>query len=80
MILGIPMVYVCSQSGWIVAEVGRQPWTIQDLLPVQAAASAVASGNIYATLSIFFILFTVLLIAELRIMFNQINKGPEKIS
>ena len=80
MILGIPMVYVCSQSGWIVAEVGRQPWTIQDLLPVQAAASAVPPGNIYATLAIFFILFTLLLVAELRIMFNQINKGPEKIS
>lgn len=80
MILSVPMVYICSQSGWIVAEVGRQPWTIQDLLPVQAAASAVAPGNIYATLAIFFVLFTVLLVAELRIMFNQINNGPEKIS
>ncbi|MBR7156950.1 MAG: cytochrome ubiquinol oxidase subunit I [Bacteroidales bacterium] len=80
LILGIPMVYICSQSGWIVAEVGRQPWTIQDLLPVQAAVSGVAPGNIYATLSIFFILFTVLLVAELRIMWNQIKKGPEQIS
>lgn len=80
LILGIPMVYICSQSGWIVAEVGRQPWTIQDLLPVQAAASGVAPGNIYATLSIFFILFTVLLVAELRIMWNQIKKGPDQIS
>ena len=80
MILGVPMVYICSQSGWIVAEVGRQPWTIQDLLPVQAAASAVAPGNIYATLSIFTILFSVLLIAELGIMFNQIKKGPDRIS
>ena len=51
-----------------------------DSLPVQAAASGVAPGNIYATLSIFFILFTVLLVAELRIMWNQIKKGPDQIS
>ena len=80
MILSIPLVYVCSQSGWIVAEVGRQPWTIQDLLPVQAAVSAVNPGNIYATLSIFFVLFTVLLVAELKIMFNQIKRGPDNLS
>ena len=80
MVLGIPMVYISSQSGWIVAEVGRQPWTIQDLLPVQAAASAVEPGNIYATLAIFFIMFTLLLVAELRILWNQIKNGPEKIS
>lgn len=80
MILSILLVYVCSQSGWIVAEVGRQPWTIQDLLPVQAAVSAVNPGNIYATLSIFFVLFTVLLVAELKIMFNQIKRGPDNLS
>lgn len=79
-IASIPLVYICSQSGWIVAEVGRQPWTIQDLLPVQAAASAVASGNVYATLTIFLVMFTILLVAELKIMFNQIKKGPYGIS
>lgn len=78
-ILSIPLVYICSQSGWIVAEVGRQPWTIQDLLPVQAAVSGVSASNVYTTIAIFFALFTVLLIAELKIMFNQIKKGPEGI-
>ncbi len=74
-ILSVPLVYICSQSGWIVAEVGRQPWTIQDLLPVQASVSGVAAGNVYATLAIFFVLFTVLLAAELKIMFKQIKNG-----
>lgn len=78
-ILSIPLVYICSQSGWIVAEVGRQPWTIQNLLPVQAAVSGVSAGNVYTTITIFFVLFTVLLVAELKIMFNQIKKGPEGI-
>lgn len=79
-ILSIPLVYICSQSGWIVSEVGRQPWTIQDLLPVQAAVSGVSAGNVYTTLIIFFVLFTVLLAAELKIMFNQIKKGPDGIN
>lgn len=77
--LSVPLVYICSQSGWIVAEVGRQPWTIQDLLPVQASVSGVSATDVYTTLAIFFVMFTVLLIAELKIMAGQIKKGPENI-
>lgn len=76
-IISVPLVYICSQCGWIVAEVGRQPWTIQNLLPVQAAVSGVSAGNVYITLTIFFVLFTSLLVAELMIMFAQIRKGPK---
>lgn len=78
-LISIPLVYICSQSGWIVAEVGRQPWTIQDLLPVNAAVSGVSASNVYTTTIIFFVLFTLLLIAELMILCNQIKKGPEGI-
>lgn len=76
-IISIPLVYICSQAGWIVAEVGRQPWTIQDLLPVQASVSGVGSGSVLTTLIIFFVLFSILLAAELKIMFKQIKKGPD---
>lgn len=79
-ILCVPLVYICSQCGWIVSEVGRQPWAIQGLLPVNAAASGVSTGNVITTIVIFFVLFTVLLIAELKIIFNQIKKGPEGIN
>ncbi len=79
-IIGVPLVYICSQAGWVVAEVGRQPWTIQNLLPVQASVSGVDASNVYTTVAIFFALFTVLLAAELKIMFSQIKKGPEKIN
>lgn len=75
-IASIPLVYICSQAGWVVAEVGRQPWTIQDLLPVGAAASAVNPGSVRTTLVMFFVLFTILLIAELGILFKVIKKGP----
>ena len=78
-ILSVPLIYICSQSGWVVAEVGRQPWTIQDLLPVNAAISGNDAGNVLTTILIFFSLFTVLLIAELKIMFKIIKQGPETI-
>ena len=69
----IPLVYLAGQAGWAVAEVGRQPWIIQDLMPVNAAVSQLPTGNVMLTFFIFLILFTTLLIAELRIMINAIK-------
>ncbi len=69
--------WIASQAGWIVSEVGRQPWAIQDLLPVTVARSNLDTGTVMVTFFLFLILFTVLLIAELRIMTKQISIGPE---
>ncbi len=73
-ILSIPLVWICSQTGWIVAEVGRQPWTIQDILPVNAAISNVQSASVQFTFWMFAVLFTVLLAAEISIMIRQIGR------
>lgn len=73
----IPVAYVASQMGWVVAEVGRQPWAIQDLLPVGASISRLSTGSVQTTFFLFLILFTVLLIAEVRIMLKAIKHGPE---
>jgi len=70
--------YIASELGWIVAEMGRQPWTIQDILPVNAATSQLHVGNVQTTFFIFLILFTVLFIAEIKILIAQIKKGPEE--
>lgn len=75
-LLSLPLIYICSQAGWIVAEVGRQPWTIQDLLPIKASVSGVKASSVYTTVIIFLVLFTTLLVAELKIMCTQIKKGP----
>lgn len=74
----IPLAYLASQLGWVVAEVGRQPWTIQDILPVQAAASSLSTGHVMTTFFLFLALFTALLFAEVTIMVKQIKKGPEE--
>lgn len=73
----LPLAYLCSQCGWIVAEVGRQPWAIQDIMPVQAAVSSLSVGQVVTTFVIFGLLFTILLCAEINIMIKQIKKGPE---
>lgn len=73
----IPLAYMASQAGWIVAEVGRQPWVIQDLMPTSAAVSKLQTGSVQLTFFLFLILFTILLIAEIRIMTKAIKKGPE---
>lgn len=77
-ILGVPIAYISSQAGWVVAEVGRQPWAIQDVLPLQAAISALSVESVKLTFFIFLALFTALLIAEVRIMLKQIKKGPQE--
>ena len=69
--------HVAGQMGWIVAEVGRQPWAIQGLMPVKVATTNLAVGNVQATFFMFLAIFTLLLIAEIKIMMKQISIGPE---
>ena len=72
----IPLVYIAGQAGWIVAEVGRQPWAIQDLLPVNAAVSSLSAGAVRTTFFVFVAVFTLFLVIELRILVKAIRKGP----
>ena len=68
---------MAAEAGWIVAEVGRQPWVIQDLMTVGVGATNLADTNIKISVALFTILFTVLLIAEVKIMLKQIKIGFE---
>lgn len=70
----IPAVYVAGQAGWIVAEVGRQPWAIQDMLPLGAAVSQLPVSSVRLTFFLFLLLFTVLLVAEVRILCKAIRE------
>jgi cytochrome bd ubiquinol oxidase subunit I len=73
----IPLAYIASELGWVVAEVGRQPWVIQDILPTIAAVSQLKPASVQITFWMFFVIFTGLLIAEIKIMTKQIKKGPD---
>jgi cytochrome bd ubiquinol oxidase subunit I len=76
-ILAIPLAYLAGQLGWIVAEMGRQPWVVQDLMPTMAGVTRISAGSVQTTFWLFVVLFTILLIAELKIMFRQIKIGPK---
>ena len=78
-VICIPLVYICGQCGWIVAEVGRQPWTIQGLLPVNVAISSLSAGAVKTTFFVFLAVFALFLIIEIRIMIAAIKKGPDTV-
>ena len=73
-----PLAWVASEAGWVVAEVGRQPWTIQNLLPVHAAISKIEASSVMITFALFFLLFTIMLVAEINIMRKAIKQGPDQ--
>ena len=76
-IILLPLGYVASESGWLVAEFGRQPWTIQDMMPTWVGVSDLSSSAVIITFFLFLFLFTALLAVEISILCKQIKKGPE---
>jgi cytochrome bd ubiquinol oxidase subunit I len=76
-LLSIPLPYIASELGWFLAEVGRQPWIIQDMMTVSRAVSQISTGTVITTFILFAVLFTGLLISEVSIMINQIKTGPK---
>lgn len=76
-LLSIPLVYIAGQAGWIVAEVGRQPWVIEGLLPTKAAVSSVSVAAVQTTFFLFVAIFTLFLAIEIRILIKAIKEGPK---
>ena len=76
-LLSLPLPYIASELGWVVTEVGRQPWIIQDLMAVSSGVSQLKTGSVITTFILFAVLFTALLISEISIMVRQIRKGPK---
>lgn len=74
-----PLAYIAGHAGWIVAEMGRQPWAIQDILPTSISVSRLSTSSVQLTFFLFLILFTVMLIAEIGIMVKVIKKGPDTV-
>lgn len=77
-IITIPVVWIASEAGWVVAEMGRQPWVIESLLPTRAAVSAIPASSVQLTFWMFVVVFTGLLAAEISIMCREISKASRK--
>lgn len=77
-LVSIPFAYIAIQCGWIVTELGRQPWVVQDLMPTKVAATDISTTSVQITFWLFAILFSTLLTAEIKILLTQIKKGPQE--
>ena len=75
-LFSVPLTYLASELGWVLAELGRQPWIIQDLLTVSKGVSNINTGAVITTFILFGVMFTVLLISDISIIVRQIKNGP----
>jgi cytochrome d ubiquinol oxidase subunit I len=75
-LLTLPLPWIASQAGWLVAEMGRQPWVVYELMPTLSAVTRLKPGAVQVTFWIFLATFAALFIAEIRILTTQIKKGP----
>ncbi|MDQ2137489.1 cytochrome ubiquinol oxidase subunit I [Alcaligenaceae bacterium B3P038] len=73
----LPLPWIAIESGWFVAEAGRQPWVIEGVLPTYYAASGLSFTDLVISLSIFLVLYTVLFIIGTRILLKAIKAGPK---
>ena len=67
------------ELGWIVAEYGRQPWTISEVLPTFLSASSVTIRDVWFSLAGFIAFYTALLVVELYLMFKYARLGPSSL-
>ncbi|ORT49500.1 cytochrome d terminal oxidase subunit 1 [Vibrio sp. qd031] len=75
----IPLPWIAIEAGWFVAEYGRQPWAVGEILPVDVAASALTPGQLWSSLGVIIAFYTVLLIAEVYLMLKFARKGPSSL-
>ena len=78
-LLALPLPWIACEAGWFVAEYGRQPWTIYNILPTHLSVSSLSTGDLIGSLLGFFILYTLMLIAEMWLMVRFSRKGPSTL-
>jgi cytochrome bd ubiquinol oxidase subunit I len=75
----LPLPWIASEFGWIVAEMGRQPWTIGGILPTRLSASSLQPHQLYFSLAGFFLFYTFLFIVEIFLMVKYARLGPSSL-
>ena len=74
----IPAPWIAAELGWVVAEVGRQPWTVDGILPTALSVSHLSATDLLITICGFALFYTVLFIVEMGLMLKYIRKGPHE--
>ena len=74
----LPLPWLAVEAGWIVAELGRQPWVIEGVLPTAVAVSNLGVKTLLLTIAGFVAIYSVLLVIEIKLMLKTIRKGPQE--
>ena len=74
--VAIPLPWLAIEAGWVLAEIGRQPWAVDGVLPTFLGASSLTVPQVWATIIGFTALYGGLAVIEVRLMLAQIRKGP----
>ncbi len=75
----IPVPWIACEMGWFVAEFGRQPWSIGEVLPTFLSASTRSELDLILSIAFFVLLYTGFLIAEVYLMFKYARLGPSAL-
>ena len=77
-VMMIPLPWIAAELGWIVAEYGRQPWTVDGILPTALSVSALSVTELLLTIAGFAIFYTVLFLIEVKLLLKYIRLGPHE--
>ncbi|AIS16380.1 cytochrome d terminal oxidase subunit 1 [Pseudomonas rhizosphaerae] len=78
-LFSLPLPWVATQTGWYVAEHGRQPWSIGEVLPTHLSASSLSTGDVWGSLLALAAFYTVLLVIEMYLMIKFTRQGPSSL-
>lgn len=76
-VFSIPLPWIAAELGWLVAEMGRQPWSIEGVLPTAAAVSSLGASTVLMTIIGFVLIYTILFLVEMGLMLRAIRHGPQ---
>jgi cytochrome bd ubiquinol oxidase subunit I len=79
LVYSIPMPWIAAEMGWFVAEFGRQPWAIGEVLPTFLATSALTTTDLITSIAGYVIFYTILLVIEVFLMFRFARQGPSSL-
>ncbi len=77
-VAALPLPWIAAELGWFVAEYGRQPWTIDGILPTFLSASSITPGHVWGTLIAFVTFYTALLVWDIKLMLKYVRLGPDQ--
>jgi cytochrome d ubiquinol oxidase subunit I len=73
----IPVPFIANEAGWVVAELGRQPWTVYGQLPTWISASTHTVGYMIFSLVGFVAIYSLFIVVEMYLMLKFIKQGPD---